>query len=213
MKKAVKIILIVLIICISLCFAPSFFEDDSWLYEEEMIDTVKSNTELLNKVPNEIKNIEETRFYVYASKISNTINLSITKTAIKNYVLCALVNADEGKRYYFKILKSEALYNVLELHGIRSVEKHYSQSGRSSIIFDCGSSSVMYYFGFYYTEDNVPTGYKGEDMEFIHYKNRWIWSESEDPENTYSTLFADDLMHIYITERICDNWFYFVMRT
>lgn len=213
MKKAVKIISIILIICISLCFAPSFFEDDSWLYEEEMIDTVKSNTELLNKVPNEIKNIEETRFYVNTLKNSKTTNPSITKTILKNYVLCTFINANDGKINYFKILKSEELYNVLELHGIRNVEKHYSHSGRESIIFDCGSSSVMYYFGFYYTEDNEPVGYKGEDMEFIHYKNRWIWSEPEDPENTYSTLFADDLINIYITERICDNWFYFVMRT
>ncbi|NMC56682.1 MAG: hypothetical protein GYA50_05635, partial [Eubacteriaceae bacterium] len=82
MKKALEIIfIVVLLICLIISFTPSYWgEHVHWLYEEEMIDTVKSNIELLNKVPNEIKNIEETRFYVYVSKICKTTNLSITKT-------------------------------------------------------------------------------------------------------------------------------------
>lgn len=207
MKKKLKVIAIVLIILaviylvyifmLNLMVSPLFSNEH--LSKEEIIDVVMQNTELLNEVPNELKSIENTSFYIDAEKKIEIEYLSISGSYPFNKVLVNLNNADLSQKNISKIIKNTHLSKVFEIYGIQTIEKYISKSGRLCILFDCGSSGLQYYYGFYYTEDNQPIGWKGEDVSFKKYEDRWIWKD------------ANDFNRTYITEKIADNWFYFEM--
>ncbi|GEM_PF-3530941 len=215
MKKALKIILITLIVCISISLSSCFFGGTVvWISKEEIIDIVTQNIELLNEAPNEIKSIDNSSFYLKATNKEQIDYVSISLAPVYNRVSVSLIDDNSEKKNITKIIKSKALFKVLKIEGINAIERYYSSSGRTCILFDCGGSGIGYYYGFYYTEDNQPIGWKGKDVSFNQYKNRWIYSEAKDTEITdssYNHLFSDNV-NIYITERITDNWFYFEMR-
>lgn len=221
MKKAGKIALIVLIaivalyaiylVSINLLFGFSFSNEH--LTQEEITDTVEQNRDLLNEAAEGIKDIDHSSFYLKAANKEQIDYVSISLAPIYNRVLVNLIDDDSYKKNLSGMIKSKALFKVLKIEGINAIERYYSQSGRICILFDCGSSSIFYYYGFYYTEDNQPIGWKGKDVSFNQYKNRWIYSEenTDTTDSSYNNLFTDNGV-IYITERITDNWFYFEMR-
>lgn len=222
MKKAGKIALIVLIaivalyaiylVSINLLFGFSFSNEH--LTQEEITDTVEQNRDLLNEAAEEIKDIDNSLFYLNAAKKEQIDYVLISLAPVYNRVSVSLIDDNPDKKKMIKMIKSKALFKILKIEGINAIERYYSSSGRMCILFDCGSSSIYYYYGFYYTEDNQPIGYRGEDVSFNQYQNRWIYSEAKDTDITdssYNHLFTDNGV-IYITERITDNWFYFEMR-
>lgn len=203
-KKITRIIFLIVFIIIALNIyvyesALSNMFSSEYLSEEEIIDTVTQNIGLLNEAPNEIKSIDNSSFYIDIAKKVQVNYISIKKFPFYNRVNLYVINNDLKSNNPAKVIKSETLSKILKIKGINAIERYYSKSGRMCILFDCGSSSIFYYFGFYYTADNQPIGWKGQDVSFNQYKNRWIWN---DPQ--YSA-------RIYITERITDNWFYFRM--
>ncbi|MEL7570474.1 MAG: hypothetical protein AAGU14_07930 [Eubacteriaceae bacterium] len=222
MKKAGKIALIVLIaivalyaiylVSINLMFGSIF--SDEHLTQEEITDIITQNTDLFNEAAEEIKDIDNSSFYLKAANKEQIDYVSISLAPVYNRVSVSLIDDDSDKKKLTKMIKSKALFKVLKIKGINAIERYYSESGRMCILFDCGSSSMFYYFGFYYTQDNQPIGWKGQDVSFNQYKNRWIWSETDSSEmdGNYNSLFTQDGVNIYITERIADNWFYFDMR-
>ncbi len=222
MKKAGKIALIVFIavvalyaiylVSINLMFSSIFSNEH--LTQEEITDIVTQNTDLLNEAAEEIKDIDNASFYLKAANKEQIDYVLISLAPVYNRVSVSLINDNADKKKMIKMIKSKALFKVLKIKGINAIERYYSSSGRTCILFDCGSSSIYYYFGFYYTDDNQPIGYRGEDVSFHQYENRWIWSETKDTDITdssYNHLFSDNGV-IYITERITDNWFYFEIR-
>jgi hypothetical protein len=207
MKKAGKIAAIILIAAVVLyaiylfsinLMLGSLFSDEH-LTQEEIINTVNNNISLLNEAAYEIKNIDNTSFYVNASVKTEIDYISILLAPMYNRVLVSLIDNDLEKKNMSEMIKSETLFKILKIEGINAIERYYSDSGRICILFDCGSSGLSYYYGFYYTQDNEPIGWQGEDVSFKKYKNRWIWKDPEDFNRTY------------ITEKITDNWFYFQM--
>lgn len=212
MKKTVKIISItilvaIVILLINICM--SMFTLTTWpLTKEEIINKVQQNTALLNEVPNEIKEIEKKSFYIETVKKMEIDNISIEKVPVYNIVVCGLINKENNNDNFipdnkniYKIIISKVLYKVFKIDdSIYAIERYYFETGRTYIMFDCGYRLSQGYFGFYYTEDNKPIGWKGQDVSFNQYKDRWIWKDPEDSER------------IYFTERIVDNWFYYEMR-
>lgn len=149
-------------------------------------------------MPDEIKSIDLSHC-TNDKNNTQTNNISISLAPIYNRVSVKLINDNYGTNNMPEIIKSKLLFKVLKIEGIYTVERYYSKSGRLCILFNFNDSILFYYYGFYYTEDNKPIGWQGEDVSFNKYKNIWIWKDHEDFSRTY------------ITERIAVNWFYFQM--
>ncbi|NMC57132.1 MAG: hypothetical protein GYA50_07930 [Eubacteriaceae bacterium] len=211
MKKKLKIISIIIIILVVLysiyililnsLLSPLLA--DEYLTREEIINVVTQNTQLLIESKNEIKNIENTQFYLNAEKNIEISYLSVTISPFYNKVIVNPIdNNNLTQKNPYLILKSNVLYKIFKIKGIQEIERYYSKSGRLCIIFDCGNESFMSsggYYGFYFTEDNKPIGWEGTDVNFEQDGDQWIYKDMEN----YGAK--------YITERIIDNWFYFEM--
>ena len=143
MKKAGKVITIILAAVIALFFLRIFVwifsTSTPWsLTQDDIINLVQQNAELLNEVPDEIKNIEETSFYIYADKKNKTDNISITYAPIYNIVVCTLHDNN------FKLIINKVFYRVFKIdENIMSIERYYSKSGRLCIMIDCGLGRVL----------------------------------------------------------------------
>lgn len=209
MKRAGKITAIILIsaavlyslyiLVLNSLFSGIF--SNEYLSKEEITNVVTQNIKLLNKAPNEIKNIDNTPFYIDVKQKYEIAFLMIIKSPYHNRVICHPVNPDYSKKNPYEVIKNDILSEILRIKGIQGIERYYSQSGRLCILFDCGTRSYMSrYYGFYYTEDNMPIGWEGTDVNFEQYENGWVYKDKEN----YGTT--------YITERITDNWFYFEVR-
>ena len=61
-----------------------------------------------------------------------------------------------------------------------------------------GLGPVTTYEGFYYSENDVPIGFQGVELDFIQDGDGWIWRESN----------GDNCNQ---TERITEHWFWFKM--
>ena len=61
-----------------------------------------------------------------------------------------------------------------------------------------GLGPVTTYEGFYYSENDVPVGFQGVELDFIQDGDGWIWRESN----------GDNCNQ---TERITEHWFWFKM--
>lgn len=61
-----------------------------------------------------------------------------------------------------------------------------------------GLGPVTTYEGFYYSENDVPVGFQGVELNFIQDGDGWIWRESN----------GDNCNQ---TERITEHWFWFKM--
>ena len=61
-----------------------------------------------------------------------------------------------------------------------------------------GLGPVTSYEGFYYSENDVPVGFQGVELDFIQDGDGWIWRESN----------GDNCNQ---TERITEHWFWFKM--
>ena len=61
-----------------------------------------------------------------------------------------------------------------------------------------GLGPVTSYEGFYYSENDVPIGFQGVELDFIQDGDGWIWRESN----------GDNCNQ---TERITEHWFWFKM--
>lgn len=179
-----------------------------YLSKQEIIKVVKENQDLLDRVPDEIKNLS------YPScAISTTEKISIERQLSpyndndkdnSNYrdiqgLYLQIVNED-GSNSFFS-LRNDVLSEVLNISGVMEIDTSASDN-RFFISFDCGGKgfgSVMTYYGFYYTQDDLPIGWGGEDVDLAQNSTGWTLKESEDSDN------------IYYTERITDNWFYYEM--
>lgn len=207
-SSVIFIIIVVLVILYSnkiLIFTPmtldnQMSQDEIDLIDGEHIDSknkiiniVKENSELLNQVPKQINNISNSSLYLNAEKKIAIDYLSIARAYKDKEVKCTLGNIDKNK-YIYQIIQNDVLYNVLQTDDIIiSIRRFYSQSGRLCIIFDC--TTLLFYFdGFYYTEDNRPIGWDGEDVDFKENGNQWVYEDDQGK---------------YITERIIDHWFYY----
>lgn len=154
LKKVLTLIIIVIISCGFITSCNS--------YEKNIIKTVKKNQELLNQVPNEIKNF------------SNYGSIRITKNSNSNT----------------KVFK-----DVFDLGIIKHIDTDFNDK-RFNIFFYCygeGFGSAMSYYGFYYTEDNLPIGWEGWDVNFTAKGDGWT---AEEPDS-------------YYTEMITEKWFYY----
>lgn len=60
--------------------------------------------------------------------------------------------------------------------------------------FGLGSS----YTGFYYSSEDVPLGFQGNDLEFVEKTPGWIWYENYDNSDNWE-----------YTEKIMDHWYWF----
>ena len=61
-----------------------------------------------------------------------------------------------------------------------------------------GLGPVTTYEGFYYSENDVPVGFQGVELDFIQDGDGWIWREAN----------GDNCDQ---TERITEHWFWFKM--
>ena len=61
-----------------------------------------------------------------------------------------------------------------------------------------GLGPVTTYEGFYYSENDVPVGFQGVELDFIQDGDGWIWREAN----------GDNCDQ---TERISEHWFWFKM--
>jgi len=100
----------------------------------------------------------------------------------------------------FADLKNDVFSRLLNIDGIMEIEDGMAGS-RFFIDFDCGGTgfgSAMTYYGFYFTEDNLPIGWDGEEVDLQHKGDGWTYKEG-------------DSDNIYYTERIRDHWYYYEM--
>lgn len=56
------------------------------------------------------------------------------------------------------------------------------------------------YKGFYYSRDDKPLGFQGNNMEFTEHDPGWIWVEDREHSDNWE-----------YTEKIMDNWYWFDM--
>lgn len=87
---------------------------------------------------------------------------------------------------------------------VRSISVHspnelYVHTDNTIVEFDQGGSGLVSsstYYGFYYSENDIPAAFQNSSKELTEYeKNKWSWKGTDD--NHGSTI------------KIRDNWYYF----
>lgn len=199
-----KIVSLIVIIVIIFTFTTSCSTFGSYLTKEQIIEVVKNNQELFNKIPVEIKSFKTQLIFISTTEKSPIENEVFPDEPIPENIKGLYLIQYVGDDYTALIssLKNDLFTQLLNIKGIVSIVGNVSDSGRFSVFFECGGKgfgSAMTYYGFYYTEDNLPIGWLGYDDELVQNgASCWTYTE-KDSDNTY------------YTERIIDNWFYFEM--
>ena len=82
---------------------------------------------------------------------------------------------------------------------VHSPDKQYVHSDNTIVEFSQGGSglvSTSTYYGFYYSENDIPAAFQNSSKELTEYeKNKWSWTGVGDNRGT--------------TIKIRDNWYYF----
>ncbi len=82
---------------------------------------------------------------------------------------------------------------------VHSPDKQYVHSDNTIVEFSQGGGglvSTSTYYGFYYSENDIPAAFQNSNKELTEYeKNKWSWTGVGDNRGT--------------TIKIRDNWYYF----
>lgn len=77
--------------------------------------------------------------------------------------------------------------------------QYYASSDIPVVNFDVFAFGLVpstTYKGFYYSSQDIPAGFLGENVEFVPYENGWKWSQPDGDNTCY-------------TEKITDNWYWY----
>lgn len=111
---------------------------------------------------------------------------------IVNFVKSNQVELEEISNDCLNGLQTSGTYKGITVEGVYSGEHRIVQfcSGSAGLV----PSST--YFGFYYSEDDVPAAFQNVDMELTPIaSNEWEWSDGTDNGG--------------LTKRITAHWFYY----
>jgi hypothetical protein len=167
--------------------------------KDMIIKAVKDNQALLNKVPAEIKGLDDYAMYISIVRKEpiNEHPPSSQATKIGKGIEDLYLLTIRNGVFIYSGLQNDVLSEALEITGVRGIKEGESDT-RFFVFFDCNGpfDNMVCSCGFYYSEDNRPVGWKGSDYgdELTPDGNGWK-TESE--------------IDNYYTEKIADNWFYF----
>lgn len=211
----VFIISVVILIAAIIIKNTDFYYDYEYKFKDEIFKFVKENHELLEKAPEEIKSLDHSTFYISTTEKRNIkgqlLYYNIEDNPDYNNIsglYSGIVKTDGSKAY--TSLKNDVISEVLDLSCVKSIDIVSEPRFFMGFYYGGELTGKMIYYGYYYTEDNLPIGYAGKDVSLTKSGNGWTWKEPVNSDNINTERITDN--NIYYTERITDNWFYYKMR-
>ncbi len=177
--------------------------DNENMFKGDIFKLVKDNLELLEKAPGEIKGLDRQAFFISTTEkrdiegqlLFYNMEDSSDYDSISGLYMGAVNEDGSGS---FSGLENSVLSEVLGIDGVSSIR--IVSDPRFTMSFYCGGelTGKAIFYGFYYTEDGLPIGFKGEDVSLTESGGGWTWKGEDSREN-------------YYTEKISGNWFYYKM--
>lgn len=124
----------------------------------------------------------------------------INVTSLKNVRSIVLKYEEALRQSAEEELKSGGAAQDISLPGIKEVMYLTHDNGSPIVMYETGYSgfaSQTSYYGFYYSPENRPLGFCGEELSL--------------PEEVIAFQYEMEGDNWYGTEKITDNWFYYEM--